>query len=127
MIVDTSVLVRVLTGDPPDQAARAGRRMDSSDGLVLTDVVLAECAHVLRSVYGLDRRSIATRLRAVLSTRSLITPDRALLEHALLLYESHPVGFPDAYLASLSLRTGAQGVLSFDRDFDRLPAARVEP
>ena len=45
--VDTNVLVRHLTGDPPAQAARATRYLQDADELLLPDLILAEVAYVL--------------------------------------------------------------------------------
>ncbi len=54
-LLDTSMVVRYLTGDPPDLAAAAARVIDEDDGLLVTDVVLAESAQVLASVYSVPR------------------------------------------------------------------------
>ncbi len=48
--LDTSILVRYLTGDPNDLAERAAQIIDAEDDLQLTDVVLAETAYVLTSI-----------------------------------------------------------------------------
>ena len=40
--VDTNVLVRHLTGDPPEQAARATAYLAAADELLLADLVVAE-------------------------------------------------------------------------------------
>jgi predicted nucleic acid-binding protein len=94
---------------------------------VLTDVVMAECAHMLRAVYNLERARIALLLRSAMALPSIITPDRELLELALFLYERQRVDFSDAYVSAVAARSGVGRVLSFDRDFDRLPAERVAP
>ena len=54
--VDTSVLVRYLTGDPPEMLAAAKRVVDETPSLLLTDVVLAETAYVLLSFYKVPRK-----------------------------------------------------------------------
>lgn len=126
-ILDTNVLVRHLTGEPRDQAARATRRLLEEHRLVLTDVVVAECAYVLLSIYRLDRAMVATLLRSALALPSIVAHDRAMLELALYLFETHAVSFADAYVSALATRSGVRNVLSFDRDFERLPAVRVEP
>lgn len=43
-LLDTSVIVRYLTGDPPEQAELAASIIDSETPLQITDVVLAEVA-----------------------------------------------------------------------------------
>jgi predicted nucleic acid-binding protein len=47
--VDTDILVRHLTGDPPEQAARASRFLAAADELLLADLVVAEVVCVLES------------------------------------------------------------------------------
>jgi predicted nucleic acid-binding protein len=49
--VDTNVLVRHLTGDPPELAGRATRYLAAADELLLPDLILAEVAYVLESFY----------------------------------------------------------------------------
>lgn len=120
-ILDTSVFIRHLTGDPPAQAARATRRLAEADGLVLPDVVIAECAHVLRRVYGVERPRVAALLRQAVMLPGIVTVDRGLLERALFRYERMAVSFPDAYIGALAARSGIRRVLSFDRNFDGFP------
>lgn len=50
-LLETSVVVRYLVQDQPQMAQRAAEIIDGPDDLVVTDVVLLETAHVLRSVY----------------------------------------------------------------------------
>lgn len=61
--LDTSVLVRYLVGAPVAQARRAAALVDDVDqALGVSVVALAECAHVLRSQYGVDQRDIIDAL-----------------------------------------------------------------
>ena len=50
-LLDTSIVVRYLTGDPHDLAERASQVIDQEEGLQVSDVVIAETAYVLTSVY----------------------------------------------------------------------------
>src|SRR5207244_12724836 len=54
-LLDTSFLVRYLTGDPPNQAQTAATVVDAAAEVALTLAVLAETAHVVRSVYKTPR------------------------------------------------------------------------
>ena len=47
--VDTNVLIRHLTGDPPAQARLATRYLEQADQLLLPDLILAEVAYVMES------------------------------------------------------------------------------
>ena len=57
--VDTNVLIRHLTGDPPDQAARATRLLSEADRLLLPDLIMAETVYVLESFYEVPRARVA--------------------------------------------------------------------
>ncbi|ACY48317.1 hypothetical protein Rmar_1430 [Rhodothermus marinus DSM 4252] len=57
-MVDTSVLVRYLTGTPEEMAARAAAILDGDEVLGVSLLVLAETAYVLLSVYGVPRRQV---------------------------------------------------------------------
>ena len=53
--IDTNILVRHLTGDPPDMAARASRFLAEEHDLLLADLVVAETIYVLESFYEAPR------------------------------------------------------------------------
>ena len=54
-LIDTSVIVRYRTGDPPHLANLCVRLIDGETALVITDVVLLESAYVPSSVYDVPR------------------------------------------------------------------------
>ena len=61
--VDTSVIVRYLVGTPAGQAKRAAALIEGEAIEVGVSVVaLAECAHVLRTQYGVEQREIIDSL-----------------------------------------------------------------
>lgn len=126
--LDTNVLVRHLTGDPPAQAAKATHALQTSEGLLLADLILAELAYVLESFYETPRRQVAETLRAVLAYPSVRIVDPALLQRAVEVYEVHRLDFADAYLVASAERSGVEQILSFDRAMDRVGTVRrVEP
>ena len=77
--VDSNILVRHLTGDPPDQARRATAFLSSKQELVLVDLVVAEVVYVLESVYEVERERVAELLRAVIAFPAIVVADEALL------------------------------------------------
>ncbi len=126
--LDTNVLVRHLTGDPPDQAARATAYLRRAEVLLLPDLILAEVAYVLESFYEAPRAQVAEALRAVLAFPAIRVVDAELLLRAVEVYEAHRLDFADAYLVASAERTGVGEVASFDRGIDRVPTVRrVEP
>ena len=126
--VDTNVLVRHLTGNPPSQAIKATRYLRRADELLLPDLILAEVAYVLESFYETPRRQVAETLRAVLAFPSIQVVDAALLQRAVEVYDVDRLDFADAYLVASAERTGVGQIASFDRALDRVATVRrVEP
>ena len=126
--LDTNIAIRHLTGDPPATAVLATRFLAGTHELVLPDVVVAEIAYVLESNYRLPRPEVAQRLMALVALPGVTTVDSVLVVRALETYESHRIGFADAYLVASAERSGVGAVASFDRDIDRVGTVeRVEP
>jgi predicted nucleic acid-binding protein len=126
-LLDTNVLIRHLTGDPPAMARRATKFLATEVQLILTDVVLAECVYVLNSVYDVQRPQIAELMRAALAMPT-VSADSELLLRALELYEYDRLDFAEAYLVAIAELIGAKSVASFDKAIDRVPSVeRVEP
>jgi predicted nucleic acid-binding protein len=124
--VDTNVLIRHLTGDPPELAARATRYLEAADELLLPDLILAEVAYVLESFYETPRAQAATTLRAVLAFPAIRVVDADLLQRAVEVYEVDRLDFADAYLVASAERTGIGVIASFDRTIDRVATIRRE-
>ena len=124
--VDTNVLIRHLTGDPPAQARLATRYLDRAEQLLLPDLILAEVTYVLESFYEVARIEVAEALRAILAFRAIRVVDAPLLHRAVELYELHGLDFADAYLGASAERTGIGVVASFDRGIDRIGTVRRE-
>lgn len=126
--VDTNVLVRHLTGDPADLAARATAYLASVRELLLTDLVAAETVYVLESFYEAHRNEVATALRSLVAFESLVCVDPALLLRAVEVYETDRIDFAEAYLVACAESTGVGKVASFDRSIDRVDTIeRIEP
>ena len=65
--VDTNILVRHLTGDPPAMAARATAYLASADELYLPDLIVAETVYVLESYYEVPRPQVAMAMRSLIA------------------------------------------------------------
>lgn len=126
--VDTNILVRHLTGQPPGMAKRATAFLARESGLLLTDLVVAETVYVLESFYETPRLQVVQAIRALISFSSVLTVDSALLLRALEVYEVDRLDFAEAYLVACAEATGVGSVASFDRALDRVTTVvRVEP
>lgn len=126
--VDTNIVVRHLTGDPPEMAIRATRFLSSERELLVTDLVAAETVYVLESFYEAPRHQVAEALRSLLAFDSIVVVDPALLRRATEVYETDRLDFAEAYLVACAETTGVGRIVSFDRDVDRVDTVeRVEP
>jgi predicted nucleic acid-binding protein len=126
--VDTNILVRHLTGNPADMAARATAYLADADDLYLTDLIVAETVYVLESFYEAPRDQVADAMRSLVSMRSVVTVDPALLLRAIEVYETDRLDFAEAYLVACAESTGVGRVASFDRSIDRVDTVdRIEP
>ena len=129
--LDTSVLVRHLTGDDPAKAARVRglltRAAQGELNLLVPPIVLAELAWVLESYFRLARAEIAGLLEAVLATPGLTIPERPVLAEAVTAYRDSGVDFTDAWIAAVARSQGCTTVFTFDRrHFARLEGIQPE-
>lgn len=126
--VDTNVLIRHLTGDPPDPAARATAFLADADELLLPDLIVAEIVYVLESFYEVPADEVARLVRSVIAFAPIRTLDPALLLRSLEVYETHRIDFAEAYLVASAETSGIPDIISFDRSIDRVTTAnRIEP
>jgi len=126
--VDTNILVRHLTGEPPDMAQRATRYLATERGLLLADLVVAETVYVLESFYGAPRGQVAEAIRSLIAFDSIVCVDPALLLRVVEVYETDRLDFAEAYLVASAESTEVCRVASFDKAIDRIDTVeRVEP
>ncbi|MGI8974125.1 MAG: PIN domain-containing protein [Gaiella sp.] len=126
--IDTNVLIRHLTQDPPSQGAAATSFLAAAHELLLTDLVLAETVYVLESFSKVSRREVAALARSVVAFPSITTDDEPLLLRAIEVYETERVDFAEAYLVACAERTGVTTIASFDRSIDRMRTiTRIDP
>lgn len=126
--VDTNILVRHLTGDPPDLAARATAFLGQADELLLPDLIVAEMVYVLESYYEVPIEEVGRLVRSVIAFDAVRTLDPALLLRSLEIYVAHRIDFAEAYLVASAESAGVSDIASFDRSIDRVPTVnRIEP
>ena len=126
--VDTNILVRHLTGDPPAMAVRATAYLASADELYMPDLIVAETVYVLESYYEVPPQQVAEAIRSIIAFDSMVTVDPALLLRAIEVYEIDRLDFAEAYLVACAETTGVGSVASFDKSIDRITTVeRIEP
>jgi predicted nucleic acid-binding protein len=127
-LVDTNILIRLISKDDPKTAKRCRNLLLYSDeDIFITDVAIAETVWVLDNRYGLTRDEITRKLIPLLTSPRIEFADRELLQQTLVLFGEHGTDFIDAYHTALGRRTGYDAIYSYDRDFERLKFPRLEP
>lgn len=126
--LDTNVLIRHLTGDPPGQARRATAYLERAEESLVPDLIVAEIVYVLESFYEVKRQRVAELVRAVIGFPAIVVVDEPLLLRALEVYEVDRLDFAEAYLVASAEASGVETIASFDRTIDRLATIqRLEP
>ena len=111
--VDTNVIVRFLTGDEPEQSAKA-RAILKRPEVFVTDSVMLESEWVLRHAYGFQKSAIHEAFSKLCGLPNIILPNSRRMQTALQWY-AEGMDFADAlHLASSQ---GCQTFYSFDRKF----------
>jgi predicted nucleic-acid-binding protein len=113
--VDTNVVVRLLTGDDPEQAA-AARSVFSGDFVWIGRTVLLETAWVLGSAYGFEDSAVREAFTRLLGLANVQTEDIASVTVALKL---NAQGLDLADALHLTGRPHGADFVSFDRTFVR--------
>jgi predicted nucleic acid-binding protein len=128
--VDTSVLVRYLVGTPPAQARRAAALIDGDEEIGVSPVALAECAHVLRTQYGVEQRDILDSLIGLVQRSNVrVLGIRTDVLVGVLVRARQLPGrpIPDALIVATSLASDALPLATFDRDQHRYGAPVRQP
>jgi predicted nucleic acid-binding protein len=127
---DTSVIVPYLVGTPTAQARRAATLIDGDDEIGVSLVALAECAHVLRSQYGVDQRDIIDSLIGLVQRANVhVLGLRADLLVEMLVRARDLPGrpVPDAMIVAGCLAADALPLATFDRGQGRYGIPISEP
>jgi predicted nucleic-acid-binding protein len=125
-MLDTSMLVRYLTGDPPELAERASQVIDQQEDLQISDVALVETAYVLTSVYKVPREVVVDHLILFLQKKNIrpfALEKDVLLQALLLCRPSGRVSFADALVWAAARSTSSKVVYTLD---DRFPRDGIE-
>jgi predicted nucleic acid-binding protein len=129
--VDTSILVRYLVGTPARHARRAAALIDDDTAEIgVSTVALAECAHVLRTQYGVAPVDILDSLIGLIQRENVhvLGMRTDILVGMLARARSMPGRpIPDAMIVAASVAADALPLATFDRDQARYGVAVREP
>ena len=119
--LDTSVLVRYLIKDEPDQAAAAAAAINSLTEKrpgYLSLVTVAELYWILTRAYGLTTDRWADLIVRVLNSRELRVDHDSTVRRAVI-KSREACDFADAIVAELGREAGCEYTLTFDRSAAR--------
>ena len=130
--LDTNILLRHLLADHPDHSPRATnllRRVERGELRVrIADFVVLETVFTLERTYKRSKADIAAALAPLIVLPGILLAGKRNVQVAFDLYARLRLPFADAYYAALMQRRGIQEIISFDKDFDRIPGiTRREP
>lgn len=130
--IDTNIFLRVLYKEYPQifqdcrnlLKAVKENKIDAFTGTI----VLTEVTFTLKSYYKFEKDKILQGLRGIKNLGNLTIIDTYNHLLALQLFEKYSIKFTDALIASIEeVSAKKMIVVSYDRDFDKLPVIRQEP
>ena len=127
--LETSVLMRLLSGDPEDLALVALRylweREQAGDRILVSDWVLAETYYALQQHYGLSKKESLDALRDFLATPNVESTGVAAEILTISNLESAKPGFIDRLIYRNYLSSGAAHMATFEKASAKLPHVQL--
>ena len=118
--LDTNVILRYLTEDHATLALRARAIIESERDLFVSSAVLAECVHVLSTVYEMPRTVVIDAITDFIQRSNIILPhiEKALAVEALsFCRDSGRVHIVDALLWAEARTSTIADIYTFDMRF----------
>ncbi len=127
--LDSSVVVRLLSGDPEHLAALALRflldRQRAGDRILVSDLVLSETYYALQHHYGVSKKDTLEALRDFLTTAGVEASEGMTEVLAVANLESAKPGFIDRVIHRDYLGSGADRMATFERAGTKLSGVEV--
>ena len=128
--VDTSVLMRLLTGQPAPLAKSAFEFLaeveDAGAGLFVSNLVASETYFACQHHYGMTKEDVIHGPRALLSQRTFVVHPALLDVLALKNIATAKPGFLDRIIHG-EYETSGLPLVTFEKSATRLPGTRVLP
>jgi len=127
--LDTSIIVRLLTGEPQDLASVAlsflSQRFAAQDRVLVADWVLAETYYALQHHYGASKKEAIGALREFMNEDGIESTGEAVAVLQTPRLESAKPGFIDRVIHAGYLHAGAEEIITFEKASRRLSRVRV--
>jgi predicted nucleic acid-binding protein len=126
--IDTCVVLRLLTGLPDPQARQARSFVEACLAdeirIVVNDLVAVEAYHALCYFYDVPKKEALGALRSLVATPGIHCQGHAV--QVLAEYRGTGAGLSDRLIRA-DLLKHADRIVSFDKDFCRLPGVNAVP
>jgi predicted nucleic acid-binding protein len=131
-LLDTNILVLHLMQNHPEHSPRATaflERVEAGEVRVrLSDLALFETIFTLQRRMAVPKQEIRDRIFQILDLPGLVMPGKDRWRLALNNFVVRRLSMADAYQVVLMGRLHTSEIISFDKDFDRIPGiTRIEP
>lgn len=127
--LDTSVVVRVLSGDPQNLAVAALRylrdRQQAGDLTLVSDLVLAETYHAFQYHYGASKQDTLSALRNFLASPGIEGTGEVAEILKTPNLESAKPGFVDRVIHQDYISSGADLMATFETAGSKLPQVQL--
>jgi predicted nucleic acid-binding protein len=130
--LDTNILLRHLLGEEPTQSPRATAYVRAIEqGLRqahISDIVIFEAVFTLEGGYRRSKAEIRSAVLSLVELPGIVLAGKRKFREVFDLYVERNISFADAYHVVMMQKLGLSKIISFDRDFNRVPTLqRVEP
>lgn len=126
-VIDTDIIIRLLTGDDLKKQAGAVKLFEKVEEGTLTlaapDTVIADAVYVLSSkqLYKKSRQEVWELLIPLVRLSKFKVKNRRIVLSALALFATTNLDFGDAMIVAMMEQTGSKTVYAYDTDFDKMP------
>jgi len=121
VVIDTNIILRCLLQDSPTQSPEANRVILEATSIIVTDVVLMECAYVMSILYKKTHQQIALSLGLFIK-RNNVVYEAGLAEYYLGLYVQGTLDLADCYLVAYALKHNF-ALKTFDKKLQKVYVA----
>ncbi|QQS17933.1 PIN domain-containing protein [Candidatus Saccharibacteria bacterium] len=118
VVIDTKIILRCLLQDSSTQSPEASRVILEAPKIIITDVVLMECAYVMSLLYKKTHQQIALSLGLFIK-RNNVVYEAGLAEYYLGLYVLGSLDLADCYLVAYALKHN-ETLQTFDKKLQRV-------
>lgn len=123
--IDSNILVRMFTGDDPQQfeavKSLVRESEQANETLYVSLIVLVEMVWVLRRNYRTSRAVLVDRLDQLMASPTFQVERDWLVAQALDQYRRGPADFADYLIGAIAQEAGCHDTVTFDRKLEATP------